>query len=338
MPGRVITLGTGAPTRIQLPKTFTDDTVDTTSKTSTTTTTTRFRLTLAKEFAPDLFERASKRPQSLPSIILKDNAKHVLRVLRADAYPLEVTALISVRTDHAATLEGLQLARGTWALKHYDQSAQTPQFLTRPGGMTTDDYWNHAHTTATTTGGRVIYRSTQRDNLGIIGGSRCIDNVVIPRWFLDAAPKEWTSNELETWATARGFSKLADCTRLGGKRWSFRGLPPTDKADATETFTFTSGITVSKAQRTSHTPKAKTSAHSCWGAPSDLRPPRQSNINLIDSQPITVPSQTPPKENIDMDTADATKRAPETGQERAACKIGVEIIRTSFLFHQSPQD
>ena len=314
-PGKIVYTGDHAPQRASLPTAFKDDEeASTATPAAAKADTVVCRLTLAKDFADKgLYERAAKRPATLPSIILGAEAKNILRVTSAAAYATEVTCLVTIRTSWLQNLEGFSFPKGAFGFKHFAAQTAPPQWFVRAEGMSNDAYWSMAIEARTKVQGRLAYRPSHKNSLGIVGATAQAENTILPRWFADKTPREWSTIQATTWATERGFSQVTDFNRLGARSWSFRGLPPTGVCEVQQTFTFKSGITVSKAFRGKPSPKAKTKPTSCWGAPRDV-PAKQSDTidNITHTETvIEVPTGTPQPPKEDADKENAGKRQPD---------------------------
>ena len=300
-------VGDGAPKRRALPTGFKDDTAE---PNAPEVPTTLCRLTLAREFAlPALYARVAAKPQCLPSALLGADAPKVLQTRGAATYESEVTCLIKVKEDWVPKLLALSLEVGAFVFRHRDASAAPPQWLTRPKEASPSDYWKQAKTEMDSTGGRLAYRPSKSSCLGIAGANSAAPGAQIPSWLADGCPRDWLSTDLGQWAETRGFTECGEYQRRGARRWAFRARPPTTVSELTQTFNFSSGISMSRATRRPNSAHPRAPAANTWGA-SPLPNPAPAQPPVVNPSPDAAVSSSP---DADMGKEGETqnKRSPD---------------------------
>ena len=205
------------------------------------------RLTLASAYAaPYLFQRAAKKPGSLPAATLpavvleRVFTKLSLLLLTLTKLP----ASLRCRKDDAKLLDGLALPAGCFVAPH-GANTSSVQWLARPSELQNPDYFAQAQQAIVKHGGGayLAYRPGGRANLGVrtsTDAAAPVDGGISPRWSLTGAPEEWMPEDALQWLVAHGFSKVTQVGRASSNAWYFRVWPDAEAGTAV----YESGICV----------------------------------------------------------------------------------------------
>ena len=139
----------------------------------------------------------------------------------------------------------------------------------------------------------------------MLGGTIAPSAAVQPRWFASGTPNTWDKAQFETWIGARGLTNLGEISPQGSRAWFFKGQASTQIGSIQQTFTFSSGISISLARSSSKTEKPKLKPAFSWGA-------RLVKPDKVDSplKPDKVDSAMDVDESQSADAADSAAKRP----------------------------
>lgn len=268
--------GDAAPRRQKLPAGVTDD--EPAPQQATKPAFAEFRITVAKAFADaGLFARARDFPPSVPALVLGDTvARHVVTTKGARDYTTEVTCVAVVAAAGRELVEKLVPPAGAFVA--LQRSSAVPRWFRTATDEDDDAYYKRVRKVCTDTSGRMVFRPSPTAPLGIVANGD-LEGADARRWVARRTPPEWShADQLQTWATARGFTAISGGARLSQRVWAFRA----NVASQQQAFSFASGVTVALAAGSAAAGGKKDTGSSGatagrtfrpqWGAP----PPKQA--------------------------------------------------------------
>ena len=290
----------------------------------------QIRLTLAKLFNPELFERATTHPNRLLSIVLPPAMlPRIIRTMAVAVYANEVTCLLRVRADLVSAFTTTQVPCGVILSEHTakgDRAAPgaepRPQWVDRAPGTSANEYWRLVAAIAAETNGKICYRSGGTNCLGIRGGSAGkAQGVAAPRWTATGAPEFWAGSDVEQWLADRHFSAVTGIARCARKAWSFRAWPPEGITMAKST-SFASGLILAPALFAPSTRKGKVAATAPprWGAapsPPDPKDGAGASKGFV--------------KGSDLVTGEKWNAAPAASAPPAAASSEADAIKLTFV-------
>eukprot|EP00959_Pyramimonas_sp_CCMP1952_P096220 2011475-Pyramimonas_sp.AAC.1 len=213
----------------------------------------------------------------------------VLQVKGALNYESELTCLFLLQKSALEKFTQFSLPRGVFM--NLQGSKLAPRWFKQREDETREAYLARVTVSSTSVSGRLRYRPSDDASLGVLT-DQAVATDIIPGWCALSTPDNLVGPEdLESWATQRGFTNISKVHRAGRRRWFFRADLAAGRSDADRVYTFASGISVSWAYNNAgdrkETPVSKPT--SSWGTvqPRAGLPTTKPDEEMEPTQPAT---------------------------------------------------